>query len=611
MTLPFPRHRTIAAGLALSLAVVGIGSVGVALSASAATPAARGTAWFHDPLSGAQRRTEIAVPAHPSGGGPLRDTTAMFRTRAGSIAVPVSWAVGHPLVRSQALSLTAASLFEATSAHPTAAARAEIRALRTSFSGVRGITCEGYTDFGFNPADEQRLSAKRAQAVYGLVARVAPGVATVAVGYGGSEPAVVGGRSIDRSDNRRVVIVVTAAAALPTAPGAPRLTGAKPGLRSAAITFAAPARTGGAAVTSYQVSRDAGRSWRPLAVHGAGPWTVTLTGMTNGSTYRVAVRALNAVGRGARSNVRAVTPFTGPTAPRLLAATGGDGTAVLTFAAPRSTGGSPITGYEASSTGGRSWHAATVRGAGPYTIVLSGLEDGVTYGVAVRAVGAGGRGPSSNLRSVTPTRPAPRITVPSAPQLLRARPGNGTASIAFTAPRSTGGSAILGYEVSTNGGLSWEPVVPTGSNPLLATLGGLTNGVHYAVQVRAVNSAGRGPGSTVLPVTPAATVPGAPDLTSVDHGYSSLNLHFVAPTSDGGSAITGYEASTDGGTTWTDVATTGSSPFTVEIEGLQFGEPYVVEVRAVNVAGAGVASNAITATTGCSGAVHGAVRPAC
>lgn len=612
MTIELRRHPVIAMGLALSVGAVGL--VGIATPAAAtgvaaSRSAARGTAWFHDPLTAAQRRAEIAVPAVPAGGGPLQATTALFRTHAGSIAVPVSWAVGHVLVRSQALSLTAASLFDVDSAHPTAAARAEISGLRTSLRGVRAITCEGYTDFGFNATNEQQLSAKRAQAVCGLVSRVAPGLATTAVGYGGTEPAVVGGRSIDRSANRRVVIVVTAAAALPTTPAAPRLTGARPGRRSATITFAAPARTGGAAITSYQVSRDAGRSWRPLAVHGAGPWTVTLTGMRPGTTYRVAVRALNAVGPSPRSNVRPVTPAAAPAAPRLLAAVGGNGTAVVTFAAPPRRPGAPLTGYQLSTDRGRSWLTVGVNGPGPYPVVVAGLTNGVTYRVVVRAVGPGGTSPASNTLSVTPGRPAPRITVPSAPQLLRALPGNGTASIAFSPPAATGGSPILGYQVSTDGGHSWVAITATGSHPYLATIGGLTNGVRYAVEVRALNRAGHGPASAVRSVTPA-TVPAAPDLTSVDHAPDSLTLNFAAPTSDGGSLITGYQASLDGGNTWADITTTGSSPFTVEIDGLEFEQTYDVSVRAVNDLGAGSPSNSVSATTGCS-AGRGSVRADC
>jgi LPXTG-motif cell wall-anchored protein len=67
---------------------------------------------------------------------------------------------------------------------------------------------------------------------------------------------------------------------------------------------------------------------------------------------------------------------------------------------------------------------------------------------------------------------------------------------------------------------------------------------------------------------------------------------FTAPTSDGGSAITGYEYRLDGGA-WVPVGST-SSPFT--ITGLTNGTSYQVELRAVNGVGPGPVSAPVTVT---------------
>ena len=56
----------------------------------------------------------------------------------------------------------------------------------------------------------------------------------------------------------------------------------------------------------------------------------------------------------------------------------------------------------------------------------------------------GRRGPRSNERSATPAAPA---TVPGAPTLNSATAGNGSVTLAWSAPASNGGSAITGYKV--------------------------------------------------------------------------------------------------------------------------------------------------------------------
>jgi surface protein len=89
-----------------------------------------------------------------------------------------------------------------------------------------------------------------------------------------------------------------------------------------------------------------------------------------------------------------------------------------------------------------------------------------------------------------------------------------------------------------------------------------------------------------------AVAPTAPTITSATPGNGSAVVAFTAPTSDGGSAITGYEYRLDGGA-WVPVGST-SSPFT--ITGLTNGTSYQVELRAVNGVGPGPESAPVTVT---------------
>ena len=98
------------------------------------------------------------------------------------------------------------------------------------------------------------------------------------------------------------------------------------------------------------------------------------------------------------------------------------------------------------------------------------------------------------------------------------------------------------------------------------------------------------------------TVPTAPrDLNATAVGDNRINLKWDAPSSNGGSAITGYkiEVSNNGRTNWTTrVANTGSSNRTYSHTGLSAGDIRHYRVSAINASGTGPHSNVDSATTG-------------
>jgi len=106
----------------------------------------------------------------------------------------------------------------------------------------------------------------------------------------------------------------------PTAPAAPTSLVAYRGNGSAEIGFTAGAN-GGAAITNYKYSTNNGSSWNAFSPAVRTP-SVTIGGLTNGTTYSVKLRAVNSVGDGAVSDAVSVTPadvnainWTGRTAP--------------------------------------------------------------------------------------------------------------------------------------------------------------------------------------------------------------------------------------------------------------------------------------------------------
>ncbi|MDR1291865.1 MAG: fibronectin type III domain-containing protein [Clostridiales Family XIII bacterium] len=85
------------------------------------------------------------------------------------------------------------------------------------------------------------------------------------------------------------------------------------------------------------------------------------------------------------------------------------------------------------------------------------------------------------------------------------------------------------------------------------------------------------------------TKPGKPTNLSTTLNDKKVTLSWAAPSSDGGSAITGYEVQKNSDSGWASVETNTSHEFT----GLNNGPTYTSYVRAVNEAGGGVEASRI------------------
>jgi titin len=406
-----------------------------------------------------------------------------------------------------------------------------------------------------------------------------------------------------RGDESRQWVQIGASA--PVAPSAPQSLAATAGSGSVSLTWKVPASNGGASITGYNVYRGTspgGESATPVATNVA-TTSFTDTGLTNGTTYYYTVAAVNSAGVSPQSNETSAMPVmvqaTVPSAPQSLTATGGSGSVSLSWAAPSSNGGSPITGYDVyrgTSPGGESaTPLATNVSARSFTD--TGLTNGTTYYYTVTAVNAVGQSPQSGEASATP-----QATVPSAPSGLVASGGNGSVVLSWAVPNSDGGSPITGYDVyrgTSAGGESATPVATNvaGSN---FTDTGVTNGTTYYYKVTAVNAVGQSPQSGEASATPQApaTVPTAPQGLTAAGGNGTVKLSWSAPASNGGAAVNGYDVyrgTSAGGESATPVATnvTGTS-FTDT--GVTNGTTYYYTVTAVNAVGQSPQSAEASAT---------------
>jgi subtilisin family serine protease/fibronectin type 3 domain-containing protein len=353
-----------------------------------------------------------------------------------------------------------------------------------------------------------------------------------------------------------------------TVPGAPTGVTATPGNGQVALSWLAPA-DGGSPITGYTATAAPGGATCSTAGLGC-----TVSGLSNGTTYSLTVRATNAVGQGPASSPASATPATVPGAPTSLTAAPGNGQASLSWTAPASDGGSPITAYTATAAPGGATCSTIGLGC-----TVTGLTNGTTYSFTVSATNAVGTGPASSAASATPA------TVPGAPTALTATRGNAQVSLSWNAPASDGGSAITSYTATASpGGATCS------TSGLGCTVTGLTNGTSYSFTVAATNGVGSGSASAAASATPA-TVPSAPTGLAATRGNAQVALSWTAPASNGGSPISGYTVTASPGG-----ATCSTSSLGCTVTGLTNGTTYSFTVTATNGVGTGPASASASAT---------------
>jgi hypothetical protein len=311
------------------------------------------------------------------------------------------------------------------------------------------------------------------------------------------------------------------------------------------------------------------------------PNTTTIAGyvaefgdLTNGGNFT-----------GVYSATASITLAASPSAPTGVSAVGGSvagGQAAVSWTAPASNGGSPITSYTVVASGG----AGSCTTSGATTCTVTGLTNGSSYTFTVAA--------SNGIAPPATSSPSSSTTIsglPSAPTGASAVAGAGQATVSWTAP-SGNGSSISGYTATSSPGgftCAWT------SGPTQCTVAGLTNGTSYTFTVNATNANGTGgPSSASSAVTPIA-VPGAPTGVSAFGGSAAggqASVSWTAPASNGGSAITGYTVTASGGAG--SCSTTGATSCT--IIGLTNASSYTFRVTATNIAGNSALSTASSST---------------
>jgi hypothetical protein len=428
----------------------------------------------------------------------------------------------------------------------------------------------------------------------------------------------------------------------PTVPDAPTSLVAYRGNTSAEIAFTAGA-DGGAVITNYKYSTDNGGSWTAFSPSVTTP-SVTIGGLTNGTTYSVKLRAVNSAGDGAVSDAVSVTPavtgavtWTARTASEAnswQSVTYGNGV----FVAVASDG----TNRVMTSTDGVTWTARTAASAYQWVSVTYGnglfvaveptgqnrvmtSPDGVTW---TRRTGPGVIG----WNSVTYGNGVFVAVGPNTANRVMTSPDGVTWTARTAAQSNTWNSVTYGNGVfvavssdgtnrvmtSTDNGVTWTArsasevstwrsvaygngvfvaVAASGTNRVMTSPDGVTWTARTAAQANVWRSVAYGNGVFVAvssdgtnrvmtsSLVVLATAPDAPTSLIATVGDRSASIAFTAGA-DGGAAITKYQYKVGSGA-WTDAVGT-TSPIT--ISGLTNNVFASIRLRAVNAAGDGAAS---------------------
>ncbi len=277
---------------------------------------------------------------------------------------------------------------------------------------------------------------------------------------------------------------------------------------------------------------------------------------------------------------------------------------ILNWSPPQNNGGSPITGYQISYRVVPNTAYITLGTLNNVTTYThTSLVTGKTYIYRISAINVIGIGSPSPEVLATPTSSSapPKNIAPNPPQNLVASVYSSTQiNLSWGSPPSNGGPTISGYKIDyqIDSGNFTNIIANSGSSFTAYSQTGLQVGHTYTYRVFAINSIGTSNSSNTVTttLTQVITVPGPPTLSANPSSATSVSLSWNPPSSDGGSAITGYKIEYANNTSQyiVLVANTGGLQTGYIHTGLVTGTSYSYRVTAINSIGAGNPSNVVT-----------------
>ncbi len=408
-----------------------------------------------------------------------------------------------------------------------------------------------------------------------------------------------------------------------TAPSAPQSLQASAGNSQVTISWTIPSNNGGSTITGYKIERstDSGTTWSTVQSNtGSTTTTYNDIGLAPSTTYTYRVSAINSVGTSSPSNTASATTQTAttPTGITLNNVKTTSGTVssspyqitLSNFNAGTGTNSLLVVGISANNNnvvsvtfGGVSltkkvstfsnndaefWNLKNPSGTGNIVVTMAGSTSAVVGAYSFSGVDQTTPIPTSvTNHNTTPSSPTISITTTNQNSLVLDLP-------------SIYGGVTLGSPTCTPQWNTNMPSAITGasssqvvSSPGTVTCSWTASSADFwddaAIEVKA---SATGSGGTT-------TVPSSPTGLTATAGNSQITLSWTVPSSNGGSAITGYNVyrgTTSGSEGTTPVGTASGSTLSYTDTGLTNGQTYFYKVTAVNSVGQSMPSNEASAT---------------
>ena len=340
--------------------------------------------------------------------------------------------------------------------------------------------------------------------------------------------------------------------------------------RRIGLTWANPANN---TITKYQYRRktDTGTygSWTDIPNSDDTTTSYTVTGLTNGTQYTFAVRAVNNTDDGVESTVTATPLWPAPTG---LVATAGQGRVTLEWNNGHAGIGDYFTYARGSDIVDRTKFLPRRSGSTTTDIVYP-LTNGILYTFSVRAL----HGRES------PTVTARPVSMPAPDNLTATEGDDRQTTLSWSDP---GDDSIYKYQVSIDNGTTFTDISDSSKSTTTTTVTGLTNGTGYTLAVRGVNWWGYGAASTATatPLWPAPTnLVATPDSSRVFLEW------------DRNPGITDYRVDVSDGSSVSVSAGSGSKTIAA-IDSLANGTAYTFTVLATQDSAQGSADSSWPAT---------------
>ena len=341
------------------------------------------------------------------------------------------------------------------------------------------------------------------------------------------------------------------------------------------------------AVTGYTIRQTVDDTTTEIAVIGRETTSRTVTGLSGGKQYSFTITAAAGTVESGQSEAVTAVLLGAP----VVTATPADGQITLSWDVVLGAGGYKI--YQGTPEnvireqvyflgeflGYRDTESMEIiiQDSNSITnVVITGLSNGSEYSFWVTAI----RGTDSVQSDEVKGTPAVPETIPAEAPVLTAGAGVDSVQLSWNAVSGAGE-----YKVYQDGN-AVEATIRTPSY----TVTGLTAGTSYSFTVSGVNSAGEGPQSASVTVTP---LPPAVSGLAATAGIEQVVLTWTASTN---AAVTGYTIRQTVDGTETEIDVTGMSTASHTVTGLTAGVAYSFTIAAVAGSTESTASSAVTAT---------------